>query len=89
VVSFLRHADGETLACVVNFSGVPRIGYRIGLPGGGRWEEVVNTDAHVYGGSGVGNFGAVEADGPAADGHARSAEVNVGPYAAVWLRKSG
>jgi 1,4-alpha-glucan branching enzyme len=87
VVSFLRHADGETLACVVNFSGVPRVGYRLGLPEDGRWEEVVNTDAQVYGGSGVGNFGGVDADGGAADGQPHSAQVHVGPYAAVWLRR--
>jgi len=86
VISFLRHADGEMLACVVNFSGVPRIGYRIGLPEGGRWEEVVNTDADVYGGSGVGNFGGVDADATPEDGQPHSARVHVGPYAAVWFR---
>jgi 1,4-alpha-glucan branching enzyme len=88
VVAFLRHADGEVLACVVNFSGVPRLNYRIGLPAAGRWEEVLNTDAHHYGGSGVGNFGEVLAEDEPADGQPYSADVHVGPYAAVWLRLS-
>ncbi|MEJ3744467.1 1,4-alpha-glucan branching protein GlgB [Actinomycetes bacterium KLBMP 9797] len=83
VLSFLRRGpDGEWLACVVNFSGVPRIGYPLTLPVAGRWTEVLNTDAECYGGTGVGNFGAVTA---AAGG---AAEVHVGPYAAVWLRSS-
>jgi 1,4-alpha-glucan branching enzyme len=87
VVSFLRRgAGGEMLACVVNFSGVPRNDYRLGLPYGDRWEEVVNTDATCYGGSGVGNMGGVIADGPAAHGQQASATVQIGPYAAVWLR---
>ena len=50
--------DGSVLACVANFAGVPHEGYRIGLPYAGRWDEVLNTDAEVYGGSGVGNLGA-------------------------------
>ena len=60
--SFLRWDDqGGALACIVNFSAIPHHGYRIGLPFAGRWDEVLNTDADVYCGSGVGNFGAVEA----------------------------
>ena len=50
----------RSLACVANFSPVPHEHYRLGLPQAGRWDEVVNTDAEVYGGSGVGNFGAVD-----------------------------
>ena len=64
VVSFLRLAadgSGRVLACVANFAGDPHPNYRIGLPLAGRWREVVNTDAQVYGGSGVGNLGAVQA----------------------------
>jgi len=87
VLSFLRYAaDGSPLACVVNFSGVPRHAHRIGLPTAGRWVEVINTDAAWYGGSEVGNLGAVEADGPPADGQPASAQVQIGPHAAIWLR---
>jgi 1,4-alpha-glucan branching enzyme len=80
-LAFTRKSpNGEHLACIVNFSGIPRIGYQLTLPNAGVWQEVLNTDAHTYGGSGVGNYGQVVA---AVDGEA---EVNVGPYAAVWLR---
>ena len=56
-----RAPSASALACVVNFSGAPHHGYRIGLPRGGYWREVLNTDAEGYGGSGVGNLGGVEA----------------------------
>ena len=46
----------------VNFSGGPHIGYRLGLPQAGRWNEILNTDAEGYGGSGVGNLGSVMAE---------------------------
>ena len=89
VLSFLRHGpDGETLACVVNFSGMPHHDYRIGLPEGGRWTEVLNTDAADYGGTGVGNLGGVDAGGTPAHGQPCSARVQIGPYAAVWLRRA-
>jgi 1,4-alpha-glucan branching enzyme len=87
LVSFLRWgADGSVLACVVNFSGVPKHRYRVGLPRGGRWAEVLNTDATCYGGSGVGNLGAVTAGGPACHGQPVSAALTIGPYAAHWFR---
>ena len=87
VVSFLRRGvDGSTLACVANFSPVPHEHYRLGLPLPGRWDEVINTDAEVYGGSGVGNLGAVTADGPSWHGLDSSALVRVPPLGALWLR---
>ena len=60
---------------MVNFSAVPHERYRLGLPLTGRWEEAVNTDAEIYGGSGVGNLGAVTADGPSWHGQPTSAEI--------------
>ncbi|MCT1885386.1 1,4-alpha-glucan branching protein GlgB, partial [Dietzia cinnamea] len=62
-LSFLRtDHDGSTIACVVNFSGAPLGDYRIGLPEGGYWEEILNTDAEAYEGSGAGNYGGVHAE---------------------------
>ena len=49
------------IACLANFSSAPHLDYRIGLPRAGRWLEILNTDATVYGGSGTGNLGAIEA----------------------------
>ena len=80
-----RGTDGELLVCVVNFSAVPHIGYRIGLPDGGAWREVVNTDAAEYGGSGVGNMGRVQAEEVEWHGRPYSAVVQVPPLGAVWF----
>ena len=86
VLSFLRWAsDGGVLACVVNFSGIPKHRYRIGLPRAGRWAEILNTDATGYGGSGVGNLGMVTADGPPYHGQPTSVELEIGPYACHWF----
>jgi 1,4-alpha-glucan branching enzyme len=86
VSAFLRiGSGGEVLACVANLSPVPRHDHRVGLPTGGTWREVLNTDADHYGGSGVGNLGAVEADGPPADGQPTSAVLTLPPLAVVWF----
>ncbi|MDF5756396.1 1,4-alpha-glucan branching protein GlgB [Spongiactinospora sp. TRM90649] len=85
--SFLRYAtDGSALACVVNFSGAPHEEYRLGLPYGAQWDEVLNTDAYEYAGSGVGNLGAVEAHAIPHHGLPYSARLRVPPLGAVWLR---
>ena len=87
VFSFVRFgADGSALACVTNFAGTPHENYRIGLPHAGRWVEVLNTDADVYFGSGVGNFGGVDAHDIGHHGMAASATLRVPPLGAVWLR---
>jgi 1,4-alpha-glucan branching enzyme len=77
--------DKRPLACVCNFSPVPRYGYRLGLPLEGLWREVVNTDAGYYGGSGVGNLGEVKAEARPWHDQPFSAEVTLPPLAAVWL----
>jgi 1,4-alpha-glucan branching enzyme len=87
--SFLRRAhDGTTIACIANFSGMPHEGYRLGLPHVGRWDEVLNTDADIYGGSGVGNMGAVGATDEPWHGLPASTILRVPPLATVWLRSS-
>ncbi len=55
VLAFVRRADDDFLVVVVNFTPVPRLGYRIGVPAAGRYEEILNTDSAYYGGSNVGN----------------------------------
>lgn len=62
VVSYLRRArDGQAAVVVANLTPMVRENYRVGLPHGGSWREAFNSDATEYGGSGAGNFGAVEA----------------------------
>jgi 1,4-alpha-glucan branching enzyme len=86
VFSFIRvGADGSTLVCVVNFAAIPHENYRIGLPSSGPWTELVNTDAEVYGGSGVGNLGQVEAEDVPWHGLPASAALRVPPLGALWL----
>ncbi|MFB9236900.1 1,4-alpha-glucan branching protein GlgB [Plantactinospora siamensis] len=86
-VAFIRIAlDGSPLVCVANLSAVPREDYRIGLPLAGRWIEVINTDAQVYGGSGVGNLGSVQAESVPWQGLPASVALRVPPLGAIWLR---
>ncbi|WP_217274374.1 1,4-alpha-glucan branching protein GlgB [Rathayibacter sp. VKM Ac-2835] len=90
VISFLRKDKaGRSVAVIVNFSGSPVHGYRVGLPEAGRWEELLNTDAEIYGGSGVGNFGAVEARDEPWAGRPASAELILPPLGALFLRHIG
>jgi 1,4-alpha-glucan branching enzyme len=86
-LAFIRiAADGSTLVCVVNFAAVPHEDYRIGLPLGGTWIETLNTDAHLYGGSGVGNLSAMQAEDVPWHGLPASTALRVPPLGALWLR---
>ncbi|ASW57583.1 1,4-alpha-glucan branching protein GlgB [Plantactinospora sp. KBS50] len=86
-VAFVRIGlDGAPLVCVANFSALPQDDYRIGLPRAGRWIEMINTDAGVYGGSGVGNLGAVQAESTPWHGLPASVTLRVPPLGALWLR---
>ena len=90
VLSFLRFADdGSVIACIANFAGHPHDGYRVGLPRAGRWRELVNTDSYDYGGSGVGNLGAVEAVLEPWHSQPASAELTLPPLAVLWLTPEG
>ncbi|MFC9326459.1 1,4-alpha-glucan branching enzyme [Kitasatospora sp. NPDC057015] len=91
LLSFVRYAaDGTPLVAVCNFSPVVRHAYRVGLPalGGAEqlWEEVLNTDAEAYGGSGIANSSPVKAEKVSWNGQDRSAELVLPPLATVWLR---
>jgi 1,4-alpha-glucan branching enzyme len=86
VLSFLRMGvDGSSVACVANFAGAPHLNYRVGLPLPGRWREVINTDAEAYGGSGVGNMGAVVAEPEEWHGMPASAVLQLPPNGVLWL----
>jgi 1,4-alpha-glucan branching enzyme len=87
VLAFTRRpkGDGRPVVCVCNLSPVPREAYRLGLPRGGRWRELLNTDSTFYGGSDVGNLGAIVANGPAWHERPQSAELRLPPLGVVWL----
>lgn len=87
VVSFLRKgtSPGQFALVVFNYTPVPRLNYRVGVPGGGVWNEILNTDAHEFGGSGHGNFGAVRADPIPWAGHGQSLVLTLPPLGALIL----
>ena len=87
VLSFVRRTpDGSSLvACVANLSPVPRRDYPMGLPREGRWIELLNTDAESYGGSGMGNQGAVVAHPEGRDGQPAHALLQLPPLGVIWL----
>ncbi len=87
MLSFLRYgSDGSVLACVFNFSGAEHSSYRLGLPHTGTWREVLNSDATDYNGTGVGNYGAVEATEEPWHGRPASATLVLPPNGgAIWL----
>jgi 1,4-alpha-glucan branching enzyme len=87
VIAFARRSQGDerVLVFVANLSPVPRTAYRLGLPRATRWREAINTDSTYYGGSDVGNRGAVEPEPIPWHNQPVSAEVTLPPLAAIWL----
>ena len=67
----------------LNFTPVVRSQYRIGVPWGGYWREVLNSDAREYGGSGQGNAGGVEAEAVAHHGRSHRLRITLPPLGAV------
>ncbi len=90
VVAWLRSGSAEDapVAVICNFTPVPRSLYRIGLPKAGRWEEIFNSDAREFGGSGMGNLGMVEATADPSHGYPASAVLTLPPLATLYLRLS-
>jgi 1,4-alpha-glucan branching enzyme len=88
VFAYLRLGeDGDAPVLVVcNFTPVPRLEYRLGVPVGGVWREIVNTDASVYGGSGMGNGGQVMADDHPSHDLPASVSLTLPPLATLILR---
>jgi 1,4-alpha-glucan branching enzyme len=85
VLSFLRQtSDGSNqLAVILNLTPVPRPNYRIGLPRAGKWREMLNSDAGIYGGGNQGNFGGVMAQNHPCHGQQHSAEFNLPPLSVI------
>ena len=87
VLSFVRRGPGpdDVVVVVCNFTPVPRSNYRVGVPRGGRWTERLNSDAPLYGGSGQGNLGGVEATPVASHGQLHSLTLQLPPLAALYF----
>jgi 1,4-alpha-glucan branching enzyme len=87
VFSFLRKGknDRDLLLAVFNCTPVPRYQYRLGVPCGGSWNEVLNSDAAVFGGGGLGNLGTVDAAAVASHARLSSLCLTLPPLAALYL----
>jgi 1,4-alpha-glucan branching enzyme len=87
VLSWLRHGGEGTAPVLVvcNLTPVPRQGFRLGLPFGGQWVERLNSDAESYGGSGMGNLGAVRAEQAPSHGRPYSAGFTLPPLSTLYF----
>ncbi len=91
VLVYSRHGDAKDppVVIVANFTPVPREGYRFGVPRGGFWREVLNSDAEIYGGSGAGNRGGMHADPIGSHGREHSLVITVPPLGVVVFVAEG
>jgi len=90
VLSWLRRGSvpSETAVVVCNFTPTPQHNYRVGAPYGGHWQELLNSDAPLYGGSGQGNLGGVEAAPVACHGRPYQLTITVPPLGMVVFKRS-
>ncbi|MFW6089512.1 MAG: alpha amylase C-terminal domain-containing protein, partial [Gemmatimonadota bacterium] len=93
VLVFLRKppasSDAGPVLVAANFTPVPRPNYRVGVDRAGRWLELLNSDAHAYGGAGHGNLGSVEAAPVPSHGRRRSLTLTLPPLGIVFLKPDG
>lgn len=91
IISFYRKGGdpGDVMLVVCNFTPVVRANYRVGVPCGGLWREVLNSDAAVYGGSGQGNLGGAEAAPVPAHGRYHSLSLTLPPLGVLYLKAPG
>jgi len=86
-LSFLRHSDADSgVLVVVNLTPVPR-DLLVGVPNGGTWREILNSDAAIYGGSGIGNMGNIVAEARQWQGQRYAAHLVAPPLAVVMFRQ--
>jgi 1,4-alpha-glucan branching enzyme len=78
----------ENIIIALNFTPIPRYNFRVGVPTGGEWKEIFNSDAKEYSGSGHGNFGEVKASPIPFHGRPYSLNLVLPPLGAVYLKKA-
>jgi 1,4-alpha-glucan branching enzyme len=88
VLSFLREGgEGVPPVLVVcNFTPIPRHNYRTGVPHGGYWRELLNSDAPIYGGSGIGNYGGAEATPMPYEQYSHSLSITLPPLSVLFFK---
>lgn len=89
-ISFIRRgrSTADVILAVCNFTPVPREGYQVGVPRGGYWQEILNSDSIYYGGSGLGNSGGVEASATPVHGRPCSLIITAPPLGVVYFKSS-
>ena len=87
IVAFLRRSPdgGPEMVCVGNFSAVPRKGYRLGLPHGGEYRLLVNTDAHIYGGKGASVVESFVGENTPSPGREFSVAIDLPALSMLWF----
>lgn len=88
VISFIRKSDNESIIVILNFTPVPRQGYRIGVPQPGHYTELYNSDSGYYAGSNLGNAGDMHASDTAWMGRPYSLTLTLPPLGAIMLKQS-
>jgi 1,4-alpha-glucan branching enzyme len=90
IITFLRkgRSDDDVILVGCNFTPVPRPNYLVGVPSGGVWKEVLNSDAALYGGSGWGNLGGLEALPISVHGRPKALNLTLPPLSCVFLKPS-
>ncbi len=88
VISFIRKGKhtNEMILVVCNFNPIPRYNYRVGVPRGGFWKEVLNSDSELYGGSNMGNSGGVEAAWVPSHGRSHSISFTLPPLGVLFFK---
>jgi 1,4-alpha-glucan branching enzyme len=88
IISYVRLAKNpeDLLVILCNFTPVPRTNYRLGVPRGGSYAEILNTDASCYAGSGIGNAGRVDATAQESHGRPFSLVLDLPPLGALILK---
>jgi len=91
VLSFIRkrRSTPDLMLVACNFTPVVRPNYRLGVPYGGFWQEVLNSDAEVYGGSQQGNLGGMETSPVSSHGHYHSLNLTLPPLGMVFFKRTG
>jgi 1,4-alpha-glucan branching enzyme len=91
VIGFVRkpRGAGSPVLVACNFTPRPRPNYVLGVPRVGFWRELLNSDATLYGGSGMGNFGGAESAPVAAHGRFHSVTLTLPPLTVIFLKHEG
>jgi 1,4-alpha-glucan branching enzyme len=87
ILSYIRRSRDQYLICILNFTPVPRNGYRIGVPEQGFYKEILNSDSEYYGGSNLGNAGLIESRRGRHHGYEQYLELTLPPLAGLIITK--